>query len=122
MIAESRTNAIFRELKRQHRQLLESWRYMNQLAFRERNNHQDLTCGDLIKMAELELSAFFRTVTDLFGSEQAEVSAEDWLREVVAIDRLPTSTREWRSITARVLARLVGRVTASSVLAELASA
>jgi hypothetical protein len=37
-------------------------------------------------MAERELSAFFNTVTQLFGLEQAELSAEDWLQELSEID------------------------------------
>ena len=72
-------------------------------------------CTDLMMMAELELSAFFNAVTELFGSEQAEISAEDWLRELIEIDGLPASTREWRLITARVSTRLANRVNASSL-------
>jgi hypothetical protein len=45
-------------------------------------------------MAERELSAFVNAVTQLFGSEQAELSAEDWLQELIEIDGLPFSTRE----------------------------
>jgi hypothetical protein len=55
-------------------------------------------CADLVTMAERELSAFFRAVTELFGTEQAELSAEDWLHEFTAIDSLPSSTRELRRI------------------------
>ena len=33
-----------------------------------------------------ELSAFFRAVTDLYGPEQARVSAEDWLEESDLMD------------------------------------
>jgi len=46
-------------------------------------------------MAEHELSAFFGAVTELFGSEQAALSAEDWLHALINIDGLPASTREW---------------------------
>jgi len=65
-------------------------------------------------MAERELSAFFRAVTQLFGSEQAELSAQAWLHELIEIDGLPTSAREWRLITAKVSTRLLGGVNASS--------
>ena len=65
-------------------------------------------------MAERELSAFFNAVTQLFGTEQAEVSAEDWLHELIAMDSLPTSAREWRLITAKVSTRLPRGVNASS--------
>lgn len=76
-------------------------------------------CADLITMAERELSAFFNAVTELFGSEQAKISAEDWLQEVIEINGLPTSVREWRLITAKVSTRLASRLRPSSLSTEL---
>jgi hypothetical protein len=75
-------------------------------------------CPDLMTMAERELSAFFNAITQLFGSEQAEFSAEDWLHELIEIDGLPISTHEWRLITTKVLTRLASRVRASSLSTE----
>ena len=75
-------------------------------------------CADLTSMAERELSAYFNAVTQLFGSEQAGISAEDWLRELIKIDGLPASNREWRLITAKVSTRLASRVSASSLSTE----
>jgi len=73
----------------------------------ERTSKHSLTCADLVTMAERELSAFIRAVTELFGSEQARISAEDWLDELASMDCLPGSTsRDWRSVTIAVLARL----------------
>jgi hypothetical protein len=69
-------------------------------------------------MAEREFSAFFSAVTQLFGSEQAALSAEDWLDELIEIDGAPASTREWRLITAKVSARLASRVNPSPVSDE----
>jgi hypothetical protein len=69
-----------------------------------------LDCAGLIPMAEQELAAFFNAVTELFGSELAELSAEDWLQELTAIDALPVSAREWRLITARASTRLASRL------------
>jgi hypothetical protein len=69
-------------------------------------------------MAERELSAFFNAVTQLFGSEQAELSAEDWLHELIEIDALLASAREWRLITAKASTRLASRVIASPLSAE----
>jgi hypothetical protein len=63
--------------------------------------------------AEQELGAFFSAVKALFGSAQAELSAEDWLHELPAMSRLPASTREWRLLTLKVSARLASRVNAS---------
>ena len=60
-------------------------------------NPRDFTtpgCRDFATMAERELSAFFKAVTKLFGSEQAEISAEDWLIELSESDGLPSSIRE----------------------------
>jgi hypothetical protein len=91
---------------------------MNPLVRRNPSNNSNLGCADFIAMAERELSAFFNTTTQLFGSEQAELSAEDWLQELIEVDDLPASTREWRLITTKVLTRLASRVSASSLLTE----
>ena len=72
-----------------------------------------LTAHDLMKMAERELSAFFSAVTELFGSEQAEASAEDWLQELIESNDLPASTRQWRMLSVSAAARLARRVNAS---------
>jgi hypothetical protein len=69
-----------------------------------------LTTHDLMTMANRELSAFFSAVTELFGPEQAEQSAEDWLRELTASRDLPASTRQWRTLTVTAAARLASRV------------
>ena len=95
---------------------------MDPLARGKTSRNSNPYCADLITMAERELSAFFDAVTQSFGSEQAELSAEDWLHEVIETDSLPTSTREWRLITAKVSTRLPSRVPASSRSAELINA
>jgi hypothetical protein len=91
---------------------------MNPLARYNPSNNSNLGCADFITMAERELSAFFNTVKQLFGAEQAELSADDWLRELIEIDALPTSAPEWRSITAKASTRLASRVIASSLSTE----
>jgi hypothetical protein len=95
---------------------------MNPVARYKRSRTSTPLCPELMTMAERELSAFFNAVTQLFGSEQAELSAEDWLHELIEIDGLPTSTREWRLITAKVSTRLPGRVNASSLSSEFTNA
>jgi hypothetical protein len=95
---------------------------MNPLARYKPFKTSDPLCSDLMTMAERELSAFFNAVTQLFGSEQAELSAEDWLQELIGIDGLPTSAREWRSITAKVSTRLPSGVNASSLSTEFTNA
>jgi hypothetical protein len=91
---------------------------MNRLARYEPSNNSTHPCPDLATMAERELSAFFKAITQLFGAEQAKLSAEDWLREFVEVGCLPTSAREWRLITAKASTRLTRRVRASSLLTE----
>ncbi len=91
---------------------------MNPLAPYKPSNNYVPPCSDLMTMAERELSAFFKAVTQSFGSEQAELSAEDWLQELSGIDGLPASAREWRLITAKVSTRLASRVSASFLSTE----
>jgi hypothetical protein len=86
---------------------------MNQFAIPKQPRNPD--CADSMNLAERELSAFFNAVTQLFGSEQADLAAENWLHELIEIDRLPASAREWRLITAKVSTRLPGGVNASSM-------
>ena len=96
---------------------------MNQLSLSERPENYDSTCADLITMAERELAAFFSAVTELFGSNQAGLSAEDWLHELLAIKNLPASAREWRLLTVKVAARLASRVkTTAEVASQVRSA
>jgi hypothetical protein len=95
---------------------------MNPLARYRPSKNSDHPCPDLTLMAERELSAFFNAVTQLFGSEQAELSAKDWLRELIVVDGLPVSTREWRLITAKASTRLASRLSASSLSTGLVNA
>jgi hypothetical protein len=95
---------------------------MNPFARNEPSKNSSSPCADLITMAERELSAFFNAINQLFGPEQAELSAEDWLHELIEIDILPTSAREWRLITAKVSTRLPSRVHTLSPSTEFANA
>jgi hypothetical protein len=70
------------------------------------------TCEDQINMAERELSAFIRAVTELFGPEQARLSTEDWLDQSELMDSPHRATRkEWRAVTIAASARLANRET-----------
>ncbi len=66
--------------------------------------------ADLMAAAERGLSAFFRAVTELFGAEQAEASAEDWLRELSGSRDMPATPRQWRTLTIAAAVRLASRV------------
>jgi hypothetical protein len=69
------------------------------------------TCEDQINLAERELSAFIRAVTELFGPEQATLSTEDWLDELeLLMDRPHRATsRDWGAVTVAASARLANR-------------
>ena len=95
---------------------------MNPLARYKPAKNSTPPCADLMALAERELSAFFNAINQLFGSEQAELSAEDWLQELIEIDGLPTSARGWRLITAKVSTRLPSGVNASSLSTEFTNA
>ena len=94
---------------------------MNPLARCKPPKNSYPRCTDLTTMAERELSAFFNAITQLFGSEQAELSAEDWLQELIKIDGLPASTCEWRLISAKASTRLAYRASASYLASSLSS-
>jgi hypothetical protein len=95
---------------------------MNALASYKPSKNFNVPCADVMTMAERELSAFFNAVTQLFGSEQAELSAEDWLHELIETEALPTSAREWRLITVQASTRLPNGVNASSLSTEFTNA
>jgi hypothetical protein len=95
---------------------------MNAPARYETSKNANHPCPDLMAMAERELSAFFTAINQLFGSAQAELSAEDWLQELIETDALPASIREWRLITAKASTRLASRVSASSLSTEFTNA
>jgi hypothetical protein len=88
---------------------------LNLIAHNQPSKTFSHPCPDLARIAERELSAFFNAVTQLFGPEQAELSADDWLQELIETDTLPASAREWRLITARTSTRLASRLNASSL-------
>ncbi len=72
----------------------------------------DSSCADQMHTAERELFAFIRAVTQLYGSEEAKLAAEDWLDESELMDSPPLLTnRNWRSVTIAASARLANQLT-----------
>ncbi len=67
--------------------------------------------GSLLHSAEKELAAFSQAVLELFGSEQARLSAEDWIEELELMD-LPAGagSPDWRRLTISAASRLALRV------------
>jgi hypothetical protein len=88
---------------------------MYQRAITERPNDHNPLCTGILNRAEQELAAFFNAVTDLYGPHIADLSANDWLNELLTSEALPASTRDWRQITLNVSTRLAARVSALSL-------
>ena len=66
-------------------------------------------------IAERELGAFMRAVTELFGLEQAVLAAEDWVDALEAMDALPgPAVSDWGSVTVAASARLARRLSADA--------
>ena len=86
---------------------------MNQLSLNKVGKNRNSTCAELLRMAQQELTAFSAAVKEMFGSEQAEISADDWLEELAEISVLPATAREWRQITIKASTRLARRMNIS---------
>ena len=86
---------------------------MTALSPYQTDTNYNAGCASAAKMAERELSAFFGAVTELFGRDEAQLSAEDWLEEMNDIEPLPSSIRDWRTITIKAATRLANRVMAT---------
>jgi len=66
-----------------------------------------------MQLAEREFSAFISAVKELFGPEQAQLSAVDWLDVSELMDIQPRLTsRDWRAVTIAAAARLANRMNA----------
>jgi hypothetical protein len=66
------------------------------------------------ELATRELSAFVGAVRQLYGPEQAQISAQDWLEALDVMDSPPLSTaRDWRAVTVAASARLAARIDTS---------
>jgi len=77
----------------------------------ERKNSHSPADADLMVIAERELGAFIRAVTELLGPEQARLAAEDWVHELELMDALPGPTRrEWESVTVAASIQLARRL------------
>jgi len=81
------------------------------IALMNRRNNRSPANADLMVIAERELGAFIRAVTELFGPEQARLAAEEWVDELELMDALPGPTRrDWGSVTIAASAQLARRL------------
>lgn len=76
-----------------------------------------------MQLASRELSSFIAAVTALYGQEQPEKSAQDWLEESVLADNAHRSQeRDWRVVTIAAETRLANRLNAMHASADAAVA
>ena len=81
------------------------------IPFYEWKNSHSPADADLMVIAERELGAFIRAVTELFGPEQARLAADAWVDELELMDALPGPTRrDWGSVTVAAAAQLARRL------------
>ena len=72
------------------------------------------TCAEQIQLAERQFASFIDAVKELFGPEQARLSADDWLEEVELMEGpFRHTSRDCRAVTVAAAARLAGRLTAA---------
>ena len=84
------------------------------IQMNEHESFSDLIYEEQTRLAERELSSFLAAVTELYGAEQASLSAKDWLDESELVDEPPLSTeRNWRAVTIAASARLASRLSAA---------
>ena len=83
---------------------------------KERASISDSLYEEELLVAERELSSFLAVVAELYGQEQAALSAEDWLHESALMDRRPPRSEagKWRAVTIAAAARLANRVHAKT--------
>jgi hypothetical protein len=69
------------------------------------------TCVEQMRIANREFASFIGAVTELYGPEQARLSADDWLDEAELMNIATRSARRaWRSVTIAAAARLANRL------------
>ncbi len=74
------------------------------------NDQEERAITPPLLSAEKELSAFFAAVHQLFGAEQAQKAAENWIQELEETDSSSeASLVDWRGVTIAAAARFAGR-------------
>ena len=72
---------------------------------------QNISITSTLHMAEKELAAFVSAVRELFGSTEAQQSAEDWIEIVTLMScQTPGASPDWRRVTITAAGRLTRRV------------
>lgn len=85
----------------------------------EHDSFSDSIYEKQMQLADRELSSFIAAITALYGRNQADLSAQDWLDESELMDSPPRSEeRDWRAVTIAAAARLADRLNAVAASPE----
>lgn len=88
----------------------------------EHDSFSDSIYEEQMQLADRELSSFIAAVTALYGRDQSELAAQDWLDESELMDSPPRSDeRDWRAVTIAAAARLANRVNPKPASVESAN-
>ena len=78
--------------------------------------------SELVRKSERELGAFISAVTELYGAEQARLSAIEWLDQFESINEVSGSTtHDWSVVTVRAAVCLVNRLHVKSPMSNTAA-
>jgi hypothetical protein len=68
------------------------------------------SAADILNLAEKELTAYARAVSELFGAEHARQAVEDWIEELELTEWSQGNTGHvWRHVTVAAAVRLANR-------------
>lgn len=86
----------------------------------DHENFSDPIYEQQVRLADRELFTFVDAVTELYGTEQARLSAGDWLDESDLMDSPPRSeARNWHAVTIAASARLANRVNLNAAFQKI---
>jgi hypothetical protein len=85
-------------------------RYLASMRASQQQEETSLSNANLIILAERELAAFYKAVSELFGSKQARLSAAEWIDELESIDwPARPGVSDFRRITNAAIAKFAHR-------------
>lgn len=77
----------------------------------EKSMGRSACIDDSLHTAERGLAAFTAAINELFGPEEARVSADEWIEELLSSDQpIGPGIPDWRRITIMASSRLASRV------------
>lgn len=77
----------------------------------------DMPCTELVVLGERELAAFVRSITELFGADQARMATEDWFEAIALLDcHTSRPSHSWRFVSIAALTHFLDRAAQQRLL------